>query len=309
MGLSTAGHLTQAQRAFEWMARIQLSDGSFYAAYKAGAPSDTTRDTNMTAYIAVGVFHYYLITEDIDFIKKMWPTVKSAIEFTLSLQAPEGPIFWAVSPSGKIDQKALLTGSSSVYMSIKCALALADKLDIRMVHWERALKKLGNAIRWKPECFDMTKSRYSMDWFYPILCGAIGGEKAEQRIDRFWKKFVIENQGARCVADKPWVTVAETCELALALSAIGSSELAETVFNWIQDKRNEDGSYWCGFTCPDMTIWPDEKTTWTNAVVLIAADAIYDLTPASRLFSHRFWDDRTFFSSRKAVTPIDRLQA
>ena len=64
---------------------------------------------------------------------------------------------------------------------------------------------------------------------------------------------------------------------------------SEKVFNWIRNRVSKDGAYWCGFTCPDMTIWPKYKTTWTNAAVLIAADALYNLTPASRLFSHRFW--------------------
>jgi hypothetical protein len=38
-----------------------------------------------------------------------------------------------------------------------------------------------------------------------------------------------------------------------------------------------------------MACWPAEKTTWTNAVVLMAADALYELTPAGRLFSHAYW--------------------
>jgi hypothetical protein len=38
-----------------------------------------------------------------------------------------------------------------------------------------------------------------------------------------------------------------------------------------------------------MTVWPEEKITWTNAVVLLAADALFDLTPAGRIFNHRFW--------------------
>jgi hypothetical protein len=289
MGLSVGGYFDQAKRAFDWMADTQLEDGSFHAAYHNGVPKDLTRDTNMSAYIAMGVFHHYLITGETDFLEKMWPTVRKAIDFAVSHQAPGGEIFWAVDPGGKIDPMALLTGSSSIYMSIKCALAIADRLGSPMTDWRIALKKLGNAIRQKPGNFNTTKSRYSMDWFYPVLCGAITGEKAQQRIDRFWKKFVIKNQGARCVSDRPWVTVAETCELSVALSAMGRLDLAEPVFNWIQDKANPDGSYWCGFTCPDMTIWPDEKTTWTNAVVLIAADAIYGLTPAGRLFSHRSW--------------------
>ena len=128
-----------------------------------------------------------------------------------------------------------------------------------------------------------------MDWFYPILSGVITGHGAHRRIEKLWGKFVINGQGVRCVSNRPWITVAETCELTLALSAMGNLSLSETVFNWIQNRTNKDGSYWCGFTCPDMTIWPKYKSTWTNAAVMIAADAIYNLTPASQLFSHRFW--------------------
>ena len=96
--------------------------------------------------------------------------------------------------------------------------------------------------------------------------------------------------------DAPWITIAETSELSLALSAIGNRSLAEIVFHWISDKKFDDGSYWAGFTFPDMTIWPEDKLTWTNAVVLMAADALYDLTPASRLFSHRFWQESDLLS-------------
>jgi hypothetical protein len=43
-----------------------------------------------------------------------------------------------------------------------------------------------------------------------------------------------------------------------------------------------------------MIIWPEGKITWTNAVLLMAADALYNLTPAGRLFSHKFWENATF---------------
>jgi len=290
MGLNIGGYLRGARRAYEWMAQMQLQDGSWYASYRDGAPDDKTRDTNLSSYIAVGVFHDYLITDDISFLKTMWETVRSAVEFALSLQAPGGEIYWAVSPEDKIDPMALLTGSCSVYMSIKCALAIAERLGHSMTAWEQSLKRLGDAIKNRPWLFNMSKSRYSMDWFYPVLSGVLTHDRAQRRIEKFWEKFVIEGQGVLCVSDRPWVTVAETCELSLALSAMGNQNLSETVFSWIQNKTNTDGSYWCGFTCPDMTIWPEDKTTWTNAVVLIAADAIYNLTPAGRLFNHRFWD-------------------
>ena len=289
MGLSVGGYLDEARRAFEWLAGMQLNDGSWYTAYRQGIPEDKTRDANLSSYIAVGVMHYYLITRDTAFLKQMWPTLSRAIEFALSLQAPGGEIYWAISPEGKIDRMALLTGSSSIFMSVKCALAIAKILGLKKRAWEIGLHKLAEAVKHKPYLFNMTKSRYSMDWFYPVLAGIITGDDAHRRIDKYWKKFVVEDRGVRCVSDKPWVTIAETSELILALASMGNFEQAVIVFNWICDRRYDDGSFWCGFTCPDLVVWPEDKITWTNAVALIAADAIYSLTPANVLFSHQFW--------------------
>jgi hypothetical protein len=198
-------------------------------------------------------------------------------------------VHWAISPEGKVDPMALLTGSSSIYMSLKCALAIAKTLGHPEPAWESALMLLGNAIRNKPHLFNVTKSRYSMYWFYPILAGVLTGARAQARIDKYWRKYIIEERGVRCVFDEPWVTIAESSELTIALAAMGNLQLAKIVFNWIVDRRFDDGSYWCGFTCPDIIVWPEDKITWTNAVALIAADALYSLTPAGQIFSHEFW--------------------
>ncbi|KPJ78928.1 MAG: phenyltransferase domain-containing protein [Deltaproteobacteria bacterium SG8_13] len=291
MGLSIGGWLVEAQAAYAWMAANQNPDGSWFAAYRQGRAQDRTRDANMSAYIAVGVLQHYLITGDVGFLRKLWPVVNAAIDFALSLQSAHGDIYWAISPAGRVDRMALLTGSSSICMSIKCALAIGRHLGHSRPSWQEGLRKLENAILHKPHRFNMTKSRYSMDWYYPVLCGAVTGPLARERIDRHWKRYVIDGQGVRCVFDAPWITIAETCELALALVAMGDLPLARVVFNWIGDKRYEDGCYWAGHTFPDMTVWPEDKLSWTNAVVLMAVDALYELTPASRLFSHRHWND------------------
>jgi len=80
MGLSVGGYLAESQRAFEWMAGQQLDDGSWYTAYRQGVAEDQTRDANLSCYLAVGLFHYYLITEDKAFLVQMWPTLSKAIE-------------------------------------------------------------------------------------------------------------------------------------------------------------------------------------------------------------------------------------
>ncbi len=290
MGLAAAGRPEDARRAYEWLASVQLPDGAWYAEYRDGTPSDRRRDPNMTAYVAVGVFHQYLATGDRRFLGRMWGTVAGAIDFALGLQAPGGEIHWSLDPDGRVDPMALLTGSSSIHMSLKCALAIADALGKRRTRWERGRRRLARAISEKPFLFNMTKSRYSMDWFYPILSGAVCGDAARRRLARSWRKFVIRGHGVRCVSDQPWVTVAETAELCLTLSAMGDRTLSEIVFSWICDKRYEDGAYWCGHTYPDMVIWPEERMTWTDGVVLLAADALYGLTPAGDLFSHRRWN-------------------
>ena len=53
-------------------------------------------------------------------------------------------------------------------------------------------------------------------------------------------------RGVRCVSDQPWVTAAETCELVMALDAIGETERAHDLFAWVQFLRHDDGCYWCG---------------------------------------------------------------
>jgi hypothetical protein len=70
---------------------------------------------------------------------------------------------------------------------------------------------------------------------------------------------------------------------------MGNADLAGIVFGWISDKCFEDGTFWCGYTFPDMVVWPEDKITWTNAVVLMALDALFQLTPAHDIFSHDHW--------------------
>lgn len=291
MGLSVAGRIREAERAYQWMAETQLPDGSWWSATRDGMTEDRTRDSNVSSYIAVGVYHHFLITGDLGFLRRTWPTLEAGVDYAVGLQAVAGEIYWARNSDGVVDPMALLTGSSSIYMSIKCAIAVATCLGKRRSDWGRAMGKLGNAIRNRPNLFNMMKARYSMDWYYPILCGAVTGEDAHRRIDRFWEKFVVPGWGVRCVSDQPWVTTAEAAELVLTLAAMGDRERAAIIFNWVCDKRYDDGAYWMGVTFPGGVIWPEEKTSWTTAAVLLAHDALHKLTPAGRIFSHYFWED------------------
>jgi uncharacterized protein (DUF608 family) len=144
MGLSIGGYLSRARLAYEWLAQKQNADGSWFSAYRQGRAEDKTRDANLSSYIAVGVFQYYLITGDKVFLKSMWATIGAAIDFALRLQSRHGDVYWAISPEGNVDRMALLTGSSSIAMSVRCALAIARIIGFCRPAWQQGLAKLEN---------------------------------------------------------------------------------------------------------------------------------------------------------------------
>lgn len=282
MALTVAGLLEPARAAFEWSRREQRPDGTWPLQTRAGVIEDPNSDSNFCAYIATGVWHHVLVTGDRAFATTMWPTVFAAIDFVLGLQLGSGEICWARSPSGTVPE-ALLTGCASIYHSLRCAVALANYLDEPQPEWEVALGRLGHAIVAHPVAFT-EKPHHSMDWYYPILGGALRGEVARTRLAERWDDFVVDGLGIRCVDDRPWVTGAETCELVLTLDAMGQRARGFDQFSAMQHLRECDGSYWTGLVFADGKRWPVERTTWTGAAVILAADALTDTTGASGIF-------------------------
>lgn len=288
MGLSIGGELTQAKAAYEWLFRQQLDDGSWYSHYQNNTPIDTHhRETHFVAYIAVGLFHYALISGDWDYVKSRFSDLTRAIEFVLRYQSAEGEIYWAVNLNGEAHEDALITACSSIYKSLQCAIFISDALGIDRPHWQVAYQKLGAALRTRPERFDRTwppKTRFSMDWFYPIMCGVFNAEEAQAQLDLRWEDFVHAPLGCRCVSDEPWVTIAESCELILSLNAMGKKTLALDHFSKIFSLQDNDGGFWTGINYVQNQIWPEEKTTWTAGAALLAADAIFNYSDAAGLF-------------------------
>jgi hypothetical protein len=296
MALSLTGRREAAEQAYNWLSENQLPDGSWWAIYESNSePGRSRRETHRVAYVATGVWHQYLIVDDDDFLRSMWPAVRDAIEFTLKFQTDHGDVEWAKMKDGSIDHDSLLTGNSSIYHSLKCAIEIARTTGNPYRNWVGALKRLGRSIRNKPHRFDRTwesKRRYAMDWFYPVLSGAQVGELARERIESRWNEFVEEGFGCRCVTDEPWVTVAETCELVMTLKSIGKTAEAEKLFSWIHQWLDDDGGYWTGYQMEKDIHWPDEKPTWTAGAVLLAADALLSMSDASHLFTEHVQRDR-----------------
>ena len=289
MALSACGLTVPARLAYQWLRDTQRPDGSWPRA--AGGPgaaspaqvTDHAAESHHAAYVAVGTWHEYLVTGDRRFALRMWPAIRRAIEWVLDLQAPRGEVAWERNAAGEPGAFALLSGCASILHGLRCAIAVAGLAGEPQPDWELAADQLGHVIAWHPEAF-ADKSRFSMDWYYPVLGGALRGGAASTRIARGWDAFVVPGLGVRCVSDQPWVTVAETCELAISLDACGQRDRARELLTAAARLRHEDGSYWTGWQYVNEDHFPAERSSWTSAAVVLAVDALDGFSGGAAIF-------------------------
>ncbi|HEX4578734.1 MAG TPA: prenyltransferase [Candidatus Dormibacteraeota bacterium] len=292
MALDVGGRGEEASRAYTWLASVQRADGAWPAAYRDGVVIDATLDTNLCAYIATGLWMHHLCGAPQAELRAGFACLERALEFVLSMQDEDGTVWWARDPNGRPWRRGLVTGSSCVHLSLACAARLGDVLNIPHPEWTEARERLAAALRTAPHRFE-NKHRWAMDWYYPVLCGVVTGDDALARIESRWNEFVVAERGVRCVSDRPWITAAETCELALALVRCGDIARAAQLLDWAHHLRGDDAAYWTGANFTDGCIFPpDEQPSWTAAAVVLAADAVgggvvADLLDAPRLDARR----------------------
>lgn len=290
MALAVGGRRSDAERAYDWLVSMQRPDGSWHQYYLADSIEQDKLDANTIAYVAAGVWHHWLLYSDRGFAEAMWPVVEAAIDFVLELQTPRGEIIWARHADGTPWSFALLTGSSSMCHSLRCAVALADLLGHERPDWELSAARLSHVVAAHcagdmPDAF-APKHRWAMDWYYPVMAGVLRDDVARQRLDDGSGTFIMDGLGVRCVSDRPWTTAAETCECLLAYLAVGRRDQALDLFRAAQALRCDDGHYHTGLVHPDRVTFPGgERTTYTDAAVVMAADAIAGVSPASRLLT------------------------
>jgi hypothetical protein len=292
MALTLAKRYDAFKLGMRALVNCQNPDGSWWAKY-LGDLNDQDLDrrkieSNFVAYPATALWHYYLCTRDLAFTQEVFPTIERALNFVCQLQHEQGDIQWAISELENLPRDALLTACSSILRSMECGIAIAEVLEKNCEVWVQAHSKLAKAIKSKPWRFDRSwesKSRYSMDWFYPVLSGVYNRAEAASRLDQSWDKFIVSQWGCRCVSDEPWVTVAESCEWIIALVASGKRDLALQQLEKLLQWQDSDGGFWTGYQFRDQCIWPREKTTWTAGAFVLAVDAVLEISPARSLFT------------------------
>ena len=86
------------------------------------------------------------------------------------MQTEQGDIYWAAEEDKEILDDSLITGSSSIYKSLECASAIFNlfvSLQKELI-FQKKIERI--QLNNNPERYDRSwesKSRYSMDWYYP----------------------------------------------------------------------------------------------------------------------------------------------
>ncbi|MEO0551408.1 MAG: prenyltransferase [Pseudomonadota bacterium] len=299
MALTVMGETDAADLAYKYLADTQRLDGAWFGDYGNALPmvgrdyisreaAPQMLDTNFCAYPAVGITHAYLKSGDVNWPRQYWPMVKAAMDFVLSLQRSDGTISWSLEAVGTDEDDALLAGNASIAKSLECAIFLARALSEPCANWVLAHTRLLSALRSQPGAFDRrgTGARFAMDWYYPILSGALSRETSEARLAAGWKTYVAEDMGCRCVTDEPWITVAETSELVITLVSLGKRDLAQRMLDQVANIHDRDGVFWMGWQFAENLYWPKEKPSWTQAAYILAKDALFGTDASSRLLTH-----------------------
>ena len=285
MGLDVLGFEAESKNAYNWLRAYQENDGSWLSLFHS-SDKNNLKETNFSSYIAVGMWHHFKNFKDKNFLDEFWPVLDAAIEFTLSAQSEHGDFFWAKDNKNWLDD-SLKTGCSSIYMSLLCYKKIADEIDKQDRVSDTQINNLRDCLKNKPFRFDRnweSKERYSMDWYYPILCGAFSKSDSIELIRDKWNEFVVEGLGCKCVKEEPWVTAAESAELVLALTKIGLKNEAEKILQDTFNLIDDDGLLWTGYVYKDKKYWPIEKPSWTMGAAILAGNSINKFSSSGDFF-------------------------
>lgn len=287
MALDVMGRHDNARRAYEWLRNTQRNDGAWFNYFHSdGKVEETKLDSNVCAYVGTGLWHHWLCTQDDDTLKRFWPMLESAMTWVLNMQRNDGTILWAREENEKPWDYALLTGCSSIRHALISASNVADVLGTSKPEWINAAAQIDQIIQNDLTAFE-PKERWAMDWYYPVLTGALVGVEAKARLEEQWELFVMQDRGVRCVSDEPWITASETAECSLAYAAIGDIDTAQYLLNTTIEHRTADGSYLTGLVYPNKVVFPaEERSAYTGAAIILAADSLGGISPASRIFRY-----------------------
>ena len=289
IGLGIAGFKDEFERGLAWSRLNQNSDGSWYEEYKKSNPTKLNKQSNHAAYFATALAFHYILFQDKAFIKENWSCLLMANDFLLDMQSKSGAFIWNIDEDGEYDIDFLLTGNSSIVKSLECSIFLADEMG-EFSHkdkWHEIYQSAKKCVQAPKNNFDLKadRSNFSMDAYYPILSGALSAEQEAMYVEKTMQRFYVDGLGVKCVSEEPWVTVAETCEFCIALVKAGHRERAIKILQEVKTISDDEQIPYMGWQFNEKIFWPFEQPSWTIAALILAEDAIYNTSKASRVFT------------------------
>ncbi|MDC0124102.1 hypothetical protein OAI17_02020 [Gammaproteobacteria bacterium] len=242
----------------KWFFDNLNDEGCISPEYKNNAPVHDHYESHHAPYIILPLMQAILMGRD-DLLN---PFIKSQIKIIFDqlheFKDSEGYYFWAKDKKGFSDN-SLITASMSIFLSLK-AFDKFSSIEFDKQVWDSKFNRDG-----------VDRSRFSMDFYYPFMCGV---KTNKLDFQSGLKDFYVDGLGIKCVKEEPWVTIAESCECVIAALVVDDYETAQNIFNNILQFKNDNGIFPTGYQYEMDIFWPEENSTWTNAAVIIAAHAL-----------------------------------
>ena len=200
MALDVGGRHDEARARVRVAARACSAPTARWHAYYLGDEvEDPTLDTNVTCYVANGVWHHYLATGDTAFLERALARRRARDRLRARLPARDRRDRVARRrPRRRRAAHRLVEHPPQ----LRCAIAIAERLGHERPDWELSLGSLAIAIAHRPDVF-LDKDRWAMDWYYPILGGVLRGYAADSaRRGAVGRRSSSTGRGVRCVSDR-----------------------------------------------------------------------------------------------------------
>ena len=272
-------------KGVNWFFANLNKDGLIYAEFQNEKPSKLHYESHHAPYIIMPLIQASLIDQEQDYKKILTSEqllkLENIFEALNDFKDEDGYFYWAKDSNGYSDN-SLITASMSIFLSMVAKDKSFPKFNIDM--WQEKFNRDG-----------VDRSRFSMDFYYPFLAGIKNNKK--EFLDLL-DNYYVKGLGVKCVAEEPWVTIAESSECVISALIHDNENIAKQIFHDIQQFQNKDGIFPTGYQYKMEIFWPEEDSTWTNAAVIIAAHALsfYDLSD-NESSVNVFLELRNFFKS------------
>ena len=275
MALDVAGLHAEAAAAYELAA--PTSSAPTARGTTTTSPigvEDAKLDTNVCAYVATGVWHHWLCTGDRGLRRascgRSWSGRSTGCSTCRRRGArSSGPARSTAAVGVRAADRFVVDRPLA-----RCAVRLAELVGERPSRLGAvATSTSAEVIRTRPRP-SPHKHRWAMDWYYPVLTGVLHRRRRAGCASRPGGRPSSCRPGRALRSDEPWVTAAETAECAIAHRPPATSATAVDLLRWTGGHREPDGAYWPASCTPQQPFPDGERTAYTAAAVILAADAL-----------------------------------